>query len=305
MNKFEPDELLNLAIMSKTPYVIVEGADDIQIYERISSNAKADCEIYSVEMIDGLTGGNDGVIQAIQAIESLPMPEGKEVKEFILGIIDSDARHYRNEIPSSSVIFKLNFYSIENHFASKSSIKPAINTLTRISSMDEVTVDSMINNIERNIHDIYYFSLEALKQSIFKDYNGVVGFSAQPGRRKNEGTKYDLLQKKDDLDQFAASLGLSPKLDSLQVFVKGKWLLTAFSEELFGEIEKLTIRCKNSYIKKCRLCERGNNGSCLFKVKEGFTKKSLYLTLMSFVDIPELNYIKEKFKEISASASAP
>jgi hypothetical protein len=74
MNKFEADEILNLAIMSKTPYVIVEGVDDIKIYEEIASSAGVPCEIYSVEQLEGLTGGNDGVIQALEIIESLSMP---------------------------------------------------------------------------------------------------------------------------------------------------------------------------------------------------------------------------------------
>lgn len=39
MNKFEADEILNLAMMEKTPYIIVEGADDIRVYEEISGTA--------------------------------------------------------------------------------------------------------------------------------------------------------------------------------------------------------------------------------------------------------------------------
>ena len=39
MSKFEADEVLNLAIMEKTPYIIVEGVDDIRIYEDIAGSA--------------------------------------------------------------------------------------------------------------------------------------------------------------------------------------------------------------------------------------------------------------------------
>ena len=126
MNKYEADELLNLAIMSKTPYVIVEGVDDIHIYEEIAKSAQVLCEVYSVEMLEGLVGGNDGVIQAMESIESLNMPEGKSAKEFILGIIDCDARYYRGEMPVLESVLSLSVYSIESHFVSKFSIKPSI-----------------------------------------------------------------------------------------------------------------------------------------------------------------------------------
>lgn len=304
MNKFEADELLNLAIMSKTPCIIVEGVDDIRIYEEIAKSAQVSCEVYCVEMLQGLDGGNDGVIQVMEHIESLTMPAGKFAKEFVLGVIDCDARYYRGEMPVLESIFSLNVYSIESHFVSKFSIKLSIDQSTRISLGDEVDIDLIFSNIEARIFDLYYFSLDALKSSVDVSYSSIINFSANAGRRKDEKTIAELVSKKVELDAFAATFGLAPNIDSLRKFAKGKWLLTAFSEELFSEIEKLVEKCKSVTITQCRMCELDNTGPCLYQLREGVSKKSLCSTLKSFVHIPEFDYIRGTFKSLAATANA-
>lgn len=304
MNKYDADELLNLAIMSKIPYIIVEGVDDIQIYENIAESAQAHCEIYSVEMIEGLAGGNEGVIQAIEIIENLEMPAGKFAKDFVMGVIDCDARYYRGEMPSYQSIFSLSVYSIESHFVSKFSIKSAIDQLTRISLVDSVDIDKIYTAVETNIFNLYYFSLEALKNAVDPSYQSVVGFSASAGRRKDLNTVAALLAKKDDLEIFATSMHLSYDIESLRKFVKGKWLLNAYAEELFNEIEMLVEKCKTLAITQCRMCVRDNSAPCLYKVKEGFNKNSLFSILKNFIEIPEFDYLRNAFRSISIAASS-
>lgn len=304
MNKYQASELLNLAIMSKTPYVIVEGVDDIQIYESIAESAQTTCEIYSVEMIEGLAGGNDGVIQAIEVIESLNMPMGKSAKDFVMGIIDCDARYYRGEMPAFESLFSLNAYSIESHFISKFSIKSTIDQLTRISLIDSVDIDKIYKVVEANVFDLYYFSLEALKNAVEPNYQSIVGYSASAGRRKDPNTIAALMAKKDNLDTFANSLHLSRDIESLRKFVKGKWLLAAYAEELFSEIESLVAKCKAFAITQCRMCVRENSAPCLYKVKDGFNKNSLFPILKNFIEIPEFDYLRNAFRSISFTASS-
>ena len=304
MNKYEADEILNLAIMSKTPYVIVEGVNDIRIYEGIANSADVPCEIYSVDMLEGLAGGNDGVIQALGIIESLSMPTGKSVDQFVMGVIDRDARYYRGEMPELASIFSLNVYSIESHFVSKFSIKPAIDRLTRIPATTEIDVESIYSRIEGKIFDVYYFSLDALKNSVDQSYQSIVSFSSNAGRRKNETTIVELHSKKDELDAFANNLHLTSNIDSLRKFVKGKWLLIAYAEELFAEIEQLVDRCKSSSILKCRMCNFDNKAPCLFQLRDGLSKNSLYSILQDFFEVPDFDYIKNKFKLLSETATA-
>lgn len=303
MNKFEADELLNLAIMSKTPYIITEGVDDIRLYEDIAVSADVQCDIYSVEMLEGLAGGNDGVIQAMGIIESLPMPPGKIAKDFVMGIIDSDARYYRREMPALASILSLRAYSIEGHFVSKFSIKPSIDKITRISLSDNINVDLIYSEVEKNIFDLYYFSLDALKNAVDPDYQSIIGFSANAGRRKNRDTIAELLLRKDALDAFAAGLQLTSDINSMRKFVKGKWLLTAYSEELFKEIENLVAKCKSLTIKRCRMCERDDTAPCLYQLRDGFNKNSLYSILKDFLKIPDLDYVRDAFKSLAATAS--
>lgn len=304
MNKFEADEILNLAIMSKTPYVIVEGVDDIKIYEEIAKSTGVLCEIYSVEQLEGLAGGNDGVIEAIGIVESLNMPAGKYSNQFVMGVIDRDARYYRNEMPTLVSIFSLRSYSIESHFVSKFSIKPAVDRLTRISSRDEIDVDSIYSRVEGSVFDVYYFSLDALKNAVDPSYQSVVGFSSKAGRRKDPNTVAALHSRKVDLDAFATTLHLASDIESLRKFVKGKWLLTAYAEELFDEFEQLVAKCKNLSIKQCSMCELDNSAPCLYQLKDGFNKNSLYSILKDFVNIPDFDYIREAFKSLAETAAA-
>lgn len=303
MNKYEPDEILNLAIMSKTPYVIVEGVDDIRIYEEISRTAGVQCEIYSVEMLEGIAGGNDGVIEAMGVVESLNMPNGKSANQFIIGIIDSDARCYRNEMPVLASIFALRAYSIESHFVSEYAIKPSIDRLTRISLRDEVDVKSIYREIESNISDIYYFSLDALKNAVDPGYSSIVGFSASAGRRRDQNTISALQARIDNLDAFADVFGLTRDIESLKKFVKGKWLLTAFSEELFKEISQLVAKCKGLAVKQCSMCELDSSAPCLYQLRDGLGKNSLYSILKDFVDMPDFDYIRDKFRLLAATAA--
>ncbi|MEH8173571.1 hypothetical protein [Aeromonas veronii] len=64
----EADEILNEAIISGTPILIVEGIDDIQVYEDISDHAGKQVEVYAVENIGNLSEGCRGVIDCIRTV---------------------------------------------------------------------------------------------------------------------------------------------------------------------------------------------------------------------------------------------
>ncbi|MEI8706271.1 hypothetical protein [Pseudoalteromonas sp. B62] len=53
----ECDELLNEAIMSKTPIVLVEGVADIPVYEQLSEVNELKSEVYAIENIKGYAEG--------------------------------------------------------------------------------------------------------------------------------------------------------------------------------------------------------------------------------------------------------
>lgn len=304
MNQYEPDEILNSAIMTKTPHVIVEGIDDIRVYEGLASLSEVRCEVYPSEMIEGMSGGSEGVIRTMKIIEALPMPSGKLCSQFVMGVIDRDVRFYRGEMPTISSVFSLDMYSIESHFVSKHVIRPVVERFTRVLVATELDVDQIYSEVEARVSDLYYFSLDALKKSLDPDYASVVGFSSDVGRRKNINTIMELQRRKSDLDEFAAGFQLSPCIDSMRRFVKGKWLLAAFAEELFKEIERLVGRCKRSEIIKCRSCYVNNSAPCLFQLRNGFNKDALYSVVLDFLGVPDLFYVREALKYLEHSAAA-
>lgn len=301
--KYEADELLNLALMSKTPYIIVEGVDDIHVYESIAESVAVACEIYSVDMLEGLTGGSDGVIQALTDIQSISMPTGKTVENYITGVIDRDTRYFRGSMPALASLFVLDFYSIESHFVSKSAIKPCIDKVTRISSSDKVDIDRIFSVVEAGMGDLFYFSLDALRGAIDPGYDSVVGYSSNAGRRKDLNTATDLSKRKVDLDEFATTWRLTSEIRSMREFAKGKWLLMAYAEELFGAICQLTSKCKNKAIWQCRMCSIDTSAGCLFQTRDGMNKNSLYSILRDVVEIPDFDYIRKKFKLLAKTAS--
>jgi hypothetical protein len=108
---------------------------------------------------------------------------------------------------------------------------------------------------------------------------------------------------KAQLDAFAAQFQLNSSLESMRAFVKGKWLLTAFSEELFKIIEGLTADCKSQAIKQCRMCEVDVQQPCLYQLRDGINKNSLHAFITNFIDLPEFGYIRERMSRVAISAA--
>lgn len=304
MDKYDMDEIVNMAIMTKTPHIIVEGINDVCVYEAIADSIEANHEVYCIQMIEGYTGGNTDVAEAINYCHSLPMGAGRKVEDYVMGVIDRDSRYYRNEIPTIPALFILKYYSIESHFSSKTSIHPIIRKITRTSGDDQLDVDGIFGRIESKFRDLYYFSLDALKNATDHLYSSVVAFSDNPGRRSDQITIKALETRREDLDAFAAAKGLSDSLESIMVFSKGKWVLTVFSEYLFKEIADLVEKCKVNIIGQCKSCKFDPTSPCLFKIEPGFNNKTIYALLLKEVNIPEVDYIRDRLSRLSASASA-
>jgi len=267
MDKYEVDEILNMAIMTKTPHVIVEGVNDVFIYEAIADSVGIEREVYCVQMIEGCSGGNKGVVDVVEFCYTLPLA-GRKVEDYVLGVVDRDARFYRGDIPSFPALLVLQYYSIESHFASRAVIDPIVRRVTRMSTADVLDVDGVFSSIECGVRDLYYFSLDALRNAVDPSYGSVISFSDAPGRRKDLGTIADLQARKFDLDGFARAYGLVDSLESLKLFSKGKWVLTAFSEELFRAIGELVGKCKAGLVARCRMCKIDVDAPCLFKLED-------------------------------------
>ena len=297
--QYEIDEVLNEAIMTGVPALIVEGVDDIPIYSQITSKISFKTEIYAVETIQGYSEGCEQVISAITDLNALPN-QNYRLPNHILGIIDKDVRDYRGELPQIEPILVLNYYSIESHFVSKSIIEHTLKLCTKANRelITEELVQIIMDEIETKLLDLYYFSLESLRKSLERDYNADFSYSYSCGRINDVVVKSKICSKKDELDKFASNHNLQPNLNALKKITKGKWLIDVFSSELLKSINNLQEKCKEDLIVTCKSCATNAFDKCLYRIREGFTKKTINSLILSNTDSSEFTYIIDRIRGI-------
>ncbi|CAB3682423.1 Uncharacterised protein [Achromobacter spanius] len=299
---YEVDEILNESIMTGVPSVIVEGIDDINIYIDLATHLPFNLEVYAVEHIEGFGQGCDQVINAINALEALP-ETALGVHAHVLGIVDKDVRDFRGEIPASSSLLVLKYYSIESHFISKSVIENLLRLCTKASRpmiTDEI-VAQIMSEIDLKLLDLYYHSLEALRNAIQKNYPAAFAYSYTPGRLKDPIAKEMINSKKHELDQFANSLNLGRTIDAVKSIARGKWLIDVFSEELVGCIKRLQGLCKEERIRSCSSCVTTAYEKCLYRIKEGIQPNTVRSLALTHAIGEEFDYIIERMSQLQPS----
>ncbi|MDW2779760.1 hypothetical protein [Pseudomonas sp. BEA3.1] len=296
--KFEADELLNSAIMSKVPVVIVEGCDDIPIYERLALSVGRECEIYASENILSGKPGCFGVIEHLDTIRS--NSDGMDISPYVLGVIDRDARCYRDEIPVDGALLVLNLYSIESHFVSSEAVRVLVERTTRATNNLTTVEDAekLFDGIKVELEKLYLYSLEAMRKACDRGYEGRFGYSDRIKAILNSGHEQGLLAKKDELEAFAQSKGITSDWSGLLAVCKGKWLLEVFIDEFKRQVGLLPGFCGSGEINKCQSCVRAIYKNCLYKVTANFDSPQLHQMLMQDVDLSSLEYIKARFETL-------
>ncbi|MGI2180612.1 hypothetical protein [Shewanella frigidimarina] len=302
-NFYEIDEILNEAVMTGVPSIILEGIDDIEIYTRIAESANFQVEFYAVESIDGYGQGCDNVIAAVTDLNSI-VSEKYKLENNVLGIIDKDVRDFRQELPSVEPMLVLNYYSIESHFVSKFIVESILDQCVKATRdiLDDTLCKVIMDEIETKLLDIYYFSLESLKNALEPEYLADFSYSMKPGRLNDFKLKSTIYNKRDDLDKFAASKALTPCLNTLKIITKGKWLIDAFAIELINSIEGLKDKCRSHQIKTCKSCVIDAYDKCFYRIKDGFNKNTIVSLACTNVIGDEFNYIVDRINMIKKSA---
>lgn len=302
-NSYEIDEILNEAVMTGVPSIILEGIDDIEVYTRIAEKLNFDVEFYAVESIDGFGQGCDNVIGAIRELNLIDNSRYK-LRDNVLGIIDKDVRDFRGEIPDIEPILVLNYYSIESHFVSKYIVEHTLNLCVKATKdlLDKELYKIIMDEVEVKLLDLYYLSLESLKNSLDKSYHADFSYSMKSGRLKDLKAKTAVYQKREELDEFAASKALTPCLDTLKVIAKGKWLIDAFAIELVNIIEGLKGKCREKQIVTCKSCLIEAYDKCFYRIKDGFNKNTVISLALTHVMGDEFDYIVDRINMIKESA---
>lgn len=304
--KYQLEEILNEAIMTHVPVTIVEGKDDLSVYEKVASIAgKEDMLFYTVNTIDGLNNSKGNCDKVIECIELLQPKFGERPNndKCIVGIIDRDARPYRQTMPNLVGLFILKYYAIEAYFANQLVLQKIVQKITYLHQrdIDEELLNSIEVDFEAEKEMLYYLSLEALQNACDNDYVGLIGYA--DNGIKNQTRRINLynqiiLQKKEDLDNFAMQKALN--INDLKLIANAKWYLDIYLNLANESIKLLEKKCKNGEIEKCRSCNAGVIEECHYKYKQGYNVSSLINEAKGYVLEEEFVLLIDKFKAMSA-----
>lgn len=299
---YEPDELLIEAKMSGTAIIIVEGIDDIPIYEDlINSLNNKNIEVYASEnlSISNHTRGCQGVVKALENINEFAY--NMDIEKYILGIIDKDVKEFRGETLCIKGLFILDYYSIESHFVVSDNISYVINQVTNASKSLSETINKQINlfnNIVTDMmDDLFYISLDALKNSCDKDYVSTYKYSDNIfGIINVPNYQCRLEEQIPSLNSFANEKNIKNNFDNLLLIVKGKWLLDYYVVKIMKLINTLHDHC-NAH-KLCQNCQNEKYNNCSFKVLFNINTSNIKTLILKNTSIDSLDYIKERINKM-------
>ncbi|MDM5135422.1 DUF4435 domain-containing protein [Aeromonas salmonicida] len=294
--KLEIDEVLNEAIMSNTAIILVEGIDDIPIYEELLCEAipEKECEIYAIENVDGYHEGCRGVLDCVK--ELFEQNEKIDITRHILGIIDRDARFYRGETKEHDALLILSYYSIESHFITKEALSLILRQITRTSSsfIDDDDINLIFDEICSHLHGLYLISIEALKNACDANYDACLGYSSNLTEIRNKGLDKSVINKAESLNKFASAVGVANTWSDLLKICKGKWIFSEFAATIKKQLSTLPNRCKDGDIKKCQFCQTGSYDKCLYKPTYTANDSIIKNLILRNHHVGELDYIKDR-----------
>ncbi|WP_122220349.1 DUF4435 domain-containing protein [Pseudomonas syringae] len=295
---YEADELLNTAIMTKIPVVIVEGLHDIPIYERIMLSIGKECDIYASENILCEKPGCAGVEENILSIREAS--DNVEIEPYVLGIVDRDARYYRGEIPNDTALLVLEMYSIETHFVSLEAVRILIEHTTRATRnlVSEEDLEAIYSNIIAKLSDLFLYSLEALRKACDRDYVACFGYADKIKAILNSGHEQALAEKESELMDFALRNNVPFGWEGLISICKGKWLLELFIDEFRKSASVFPNDCREGVISQCQSCLRNAYQNCLYKLAANFDTPQLQQILFQDVSQSNFDYIKTRLSSL-------
>ncbi|NYH08241.1 DUF4435 domain-containing protein [Pseudomonas moraviensis] len=291
---YEADELLNSAIMNKLPVVIVEGCDDIPIYERLALQIGLDCEVYASEYLLSGKAGCVGVTEHLTTIRE--GSQGLDIKPHILGIIDRDARFYRGELSDDDALLILNYYSIESHFVSAEAVRFMIESTTRATRhlVTEEDSEKIFEVIKAELGRLYFFSLEALRNACDSEYDARFGYGDKIRTILNSGHEQALEAVREGLEAFASEKAVPGGWEGVMSVCKGKWLLEMFLVEVKTQVSRLPSLCSEGWVTTCQSCLKEVHKNCLYRVAANFDGPQMKQFLMGDLTPPAFNYIRER-----------
>lgn len=273
-----PMEVYADAKIRNSKIAVVEGIDDIAIYDKIISDNNLNIEVKAIDNVQILDDnhnritGCEGIILMFEKVSNSIASE--ESKRYLLGIIDRDYRDFKNENPNNELIFVLDRYSIENYFLNINTFKACLSHYTRLSENDlnQNWVIKEFDSIKNNLLEkLFLLCIESLKKQLTPNYESSIHLDLDSPDRylRDAEIKQEISRKTKMLLDYAESLSLHKNIETLIHICKGKWLIAVYAELIkeFINKNKLCTEYQEDEIEKCQYCKVGNTQNCLHKKK--------------------------------------
>lgn len=203
--QYDLEEVFNQSIMTKIPSVLVEGFEDISIYDRVINGIERQACVIAIENIEGFSKGCESVVNAADQLLSMGSDKYSPF-DYMICIIDKDVRDFRGDVPSNEIILTLESYSIESHFVNSEVVEHLLKVCTKGTSdlFTEKLKSKLLNDCVASMELLYIASLEALKGAVDSGYSSEFGYCQKYGRLKDVGLEERLRAKKNELFEFAS-----------------------------------------------------------------------------------------------------
>jgi len=299
--KVEFHNAVKTAVMTKRPLVVVEGKDDLSLYIELINYKNNKFNVKPIEYFKDCNSGCAEIENQVTFINQ-KYSNGHLVYKYFKGIVDTDAKAFRNEKKERAGILYLDSYSFENSFVTEKSIIETIKTLTSVSreQLNIKLTTKVINLINTQVKEFYYITLEALRNAVEENYDSLLGFSDGYERFMFDNNQKQLLQAKyNDLDAFAETHNISNgSILQMKTFCKGKWHLRFFLKSLLDYMNELHQACGQD-LTQCPLCEIGDLDNCLYKKHTSMSVTQLISVIKKDIKNSDLNYVRDNIENMA------
>lgn len=280
----------------KKPYIIVEGKDDIQFYENIVESIGKDYIVKPVGRYKD-TSNCEAVIEWMQELDEVL--DKHEHRQYFLGIIDGDARRYRDAFPvENSLLYILKYYSWESYFIGQEVVSKSIKNFLKTRRLPN---EELVNHLYQNyiethlLNELWLCGLKRLQDIEDNECNQDNSINRLD---KDNKFKEELKRLENELSHFAIECELECSHETLLEITKGKWALNFFVKKYLQALKELPSLCKNGKIKTCDYCEEQSFENCLYELKANYREEHIRAEIINFIHLTSLTPIKERLQQL-------
>jgi len=284
----------------KKPYIFVEGKDDIAFYENIVESIDRNYVVKPIGRYKD-TSNCTAVIQWMQELDVLLKEE--EDRKYFLGIIDGDARKYRNNLPNgNNLLYILEYYSWESYFINREVVSKSIKnflksrTLLTDNSIEYIYTQFIENHL---LDELWLCGLKRLR-----DYasDTVCNQDASINRLdKDKEFIKNLKNLEKELFDFAIQEKIIKNNQTLLEITKGKWALDFFVKKYLQILKELPALCRDvniEIIESCDYCKNKDFDNCLYELRANYREEHIRADITNLMNLTSLTPIKERLKQL-------